>query len=127
MLTKSTVNVIVVSICVSLAFSETRAELGFLCNKMHVCSEIPAKLVYDPLVLFDLVVFVTMSRLQKYRCIIFTKKVGTGKNLLIMCKELESRHFSGPNIDYIDKIMIPETKKQRRKSSERGSVEPAED
>ena len=29
-----------------------------------------------------------------------------------MCKELESRHFSGPNIDYIDKIIIPGTKKQ---------------
>ena len=63
MLTKSTVNVIVVSICVLLAFSETGVELGFLCNKMHVCSEMPAKLVDDPLVLFDLVVFVTMSRL----------------------------------------------------------------
>ena len=64
MLTKSTVNVIVVSICVSLAFSETPVELGFQCNKMHVCSEMPAKLVDDPLVLFDLVDLVTMSRLQ---------------------------------------------------------------
>ena len=50
MLTIGTVNVIVVSICVSLAFSETWAELGFLCNKMQVCAQqkMPAKLVDDP-------------------------------------------------------------------------------
>ena len=29
-----------------------------------------------------------------------------------MCKEFESRHFSGPNIHYTDEIPIPETKKQ---------------
>jgi len=61
MLTISTVNVIVVSIYVSLAFSETWAELGFLCNKTHVYAEMPAKSVDDPLVLFELVVFVTIS------------------------------------------------------------------
>ena len=65
MLTLSTVNVILVSICVLLAFSEIWAELRFLCNKMHVRAEMPEKLVDDPLVLFELVVFVTMSRLQK--------------------------------------------------------------
>ena len=65
MLTISTVTFIVVSICVSLAFSETWAELEFLYNKIHVYAEMPAKLVDDPLVLFELVVFVTMSRLQK--------------------------------------------------------------
>ena len=32
---------------------------------MHVCAEMPTKLVDDQLVLFELVVFVTMSRLQK--------------------------------------------------------------
>ena len=65
MLTISAVNVIVVSICISLAFSETWAELRLLCNKIHVCAEMPMKLVDDHLVLFELVVFVTMSRLQK--------------------------------------------------------------
>ena len=65
MLTISALNVIVVSICVSLAFSETWAELGFLCNKMHLCAEMLAKLLDDPLVLFELVVFVTISLLQK--------------------------------------------------------------
>ena len=44
--------------------------------------------------------------------ILFTKKVGTAKNLVIMRKEFESRHFSGPNIDYIDEIPIPEPKRQ---------------
>ena len=40
-----------------------------------------------------------------------------------MYKEFESRHFSGPKIDYID-----ETKeRERRKSSERGSIELAEE
>ena len=29
-----------------------------------------------------------------------------------MRKEFESRHFSGPNIDYIDEIPIPEPKRQ---------------
>ena len=29
-----------------------------------------------------------------------------------MRKEFESRHFSGPNIDYIDEIPIPEQKRQ---------------
>ena len=29
-----------------------------------------------------------------------------------MHKEFESRHFSGPNIDYIDEIPIPEPKRQ---------------
>ena len=38
--------------------------MEFLCNKTHVCAEMPAKLVGDPLVLFELVIFV-MSRLQK--------------------------------------------------------------
>ena len=38
-----------------------------------------------------------------------------------MGKEFESTHFSGPNIDYIDEIPV------RRQSSERGSVEPAEE
>ena len=32
---------------------------------MHVRAKMPAILVDDPLVLFELVVFVTMSRLQK--------------------------------------------------------------
>ena len=31
---------------------------------------------------------------------------------MIMSKEFESRHFSGPNIDYIDEIPIPEPKRQ---------------
>ena len=39
--------------------------LGFLCNKMQVCAEMPAKLVDDLLVSFELVFFVTMTRLQK--------------------------------------------------------------
>ena len=46
--------------------------------------------------------------IAKDRCILFTKKVGTAKNLVIMRKELESRYFSGPNIDYIDEIPILE-------------------
>ena len=29
-----------------------------------------------------------------------------------MRKKFESRHFSGPNIDYIDEILIPEPKRQ---------------
>ena len=32
---------------------------------MHVCAEMPTKLVDDPLVLYELVICVTMSRLQK--------------------------------------------------------------
>ena len=32
---------------------------------MHLCAEMPPNLVDYPLVLFELVVFVTMSRLQK--------------------------------------------------------------
>ena len=50
--------------------------------------------------------------IAKDRCILFTKKVGTAKNLVIMRKEFESRHFSGPNIDYIDEIPIPEPERQ---------------
>ena len=50
--------------------------------------------------------------IAKDRCILFTKKVGIAKNLVIMRKEFESRHFSGPNIDYIDEIPIPEPKRQ---------------
>ena len=65
MLTISTVNVVVVSICRSIAFSETWAKLRFLCNKMHVCAEMPAKLVDVPLALFELVVITTMFRFQK--------------------------------------------------------------
>ena len=71
----------------------------------------PAKLVDDPLVLFELVVFVTMSRLQKID-LFFTKKVDTAKNLVIMRKEFESTHFSGPKIDYVDETPIPEPKRQ---------------
>ena len=29
-----------------------------------------------------------------------------------MRKEFESRHFSGPNVDYIDEIPMPELKRQ---------------
>ena len=105
MLTISTVNVIVVSIYVSLAFSEKWAELGFLSNRMYVCAEMPEKLVDDPLVLFDLVVSVTMSRLQRLMH-------SFPQNLVIMRKEFESREFSDPNIDYIDEIPIPEPKRQ---------------
>ena len=65
MLSISTVNVVVVSICRSIAFSETGAKLGFLCNKMHVCADMPAKLVHVPLVLFEMVVIITMFRFQK--------------------------------------------------------------
>ena len=50
--------------------------------------------------------------IAKDRYILFTKKVGTAKNILIMCKEFKSRHFSGPNIDYIGEIPTPEPKKQ---------------
>ena len=46
------------------------------------------------------------------RCILFTKKVGTAKDLVIMRKEFESRHFPGPNVDYIDEIPMPEPKRQ---------------
>ena len=51
--------------------------------------------------------------IAKDRYILFTKKVGTAKTLVIMLKEFESRHFSGPNIDYIDEIPIPEPKRQK--------------
>ena len=51
--------------------------------------------------------------IAKDRFIRFTKKVGTAKHFVIMCKEFESRHFSGPKIDYIDEIPIPEPKRQR--------------
>ena len=64
MVTKSTVDVIVVSICVSLAFSETQAEFGFLCNKMHACSEMPVKLADYPL----------MSQLQKIDTVFSPKR-----------------------------------------------------
>ena len=67
----------------------------------------PAKLVDDPLVLFELVAFVTMSQLQKIDTFF-----SPAKNLVIMLKEFEWRHFSGPNIDYIDEIPIPEPKRQ---------------
>ena len=50
--------------------------------------------------------------IAKDRCIRFTEKVGTAKNLVIMRKEFKARHFSGPNIDYIDEIPIPEPKRQ---------------
>ena len=50
--------------------------------------------------------------IAKDRCILFTKKVGIAKHLVIMRKEFESRHFSGPNIDYVDEIPIPEPKRQ---------------
>ena len=50
--------------------------------------------------------------IAKDRCILFTKKVGKAKHLVIMRKEFESRHFSGPNIDCIDEIPIPEPKRQ---------------
>ena len=87
--------VIVVSICVSLAFLETWAELGFLCNKMPF---------------FELVVFVTMSRLQKIDDLF--SPIDTAKNPVIMRKEFESRHFSGPYIDYIDETPIPAPRRQ---------------
>ena len=32
---------------------------------MHICAEMPAELVDDPLVLFELVVIITMSKLRK--------------------------------------------------------------
>ena len=41
------------------------------------------------------------AAIAKDRCILFTKKVGTAKNLVMMHKEFQSRHFSSPNIDYI--------------------------
>ena len=50
--------------------------------------------------------------IAKDRCILFTKKEGTAKNLVIMRKEFESRHFSGPNIEHIDEILVPEPKRQ---------------
>ena len=50
--------------------------------------------------------------IAKDRGIHFTKKVGRAKHLVIMRKEFKSRHFSGPNIDYIDEIPIPEPKRQ---------------
>ena len=50
--------------------------------------------------------------IAKDRCILFTKKVGTAKKLVIMRKEFQSRHFSSPNIDYIDEIPVPEPKRQ---------------
>ena len=50
--------------------------------------------------------------IAKDRCILFTKKFGTVKNLVIMHKEFESRHFSGPDIDYVDEIPISEPKRQ---------------
>ena len=46
--------------------------------------------------------------IAKDPCILFTKKVGTAKYIVIMRKKFESRHFPGPNIDYIDEILIPE-------------------
>ena len=65
--------------------------------------------------------------MAKDRCILFTKKVGTAKHLVIMRKKFESRHFSGPNIDYIDEIPIPEPKRQNDDKAHRGSVEQAEE
>ena len=62
--------------------------------------------------------------IAKDRCILFTKKVGTAKNLVIMRKEFQSRHFSSPNIDYIDEIPVPEPKRQND-DSKRESVKPA--
>ena len=54
--------------------------------------------------------------IAKDRCILFTKKVGTAKNLVIMRTEFEfefeSRLFSGPNSNYVDEIPIPEPKRQ---------------
>ena len=65
--------------------------------------------------------------MTKDRCILFTKKVGTAKHLVIMRKKFESRHFSGPNIDYIDEFPIPEPKRQNDDKAHRGSVEQAEE
>jgi len=50
--------------------------------------------------------------IAKDRCILFTKKVSTAKDLVIMRKEFESRHLSGPNVDYIDEIPMSEPKRQ---------------
>ena len=50
--------------------------------------------------------------IAKDRCILFSKKVGTAKDLVIMRKEFESRHFSGPNVNYIDENPMPEPKRQ---------------
>ena len=54
--------------------------------------------------------------IAKDRYILFTKKEGKAKNLVIMHKKFESRHFSSPNIDYIDEIPIPEPKGQNDKA-----------
>ena len=50
--------------------------------------------------------------IAKDRCILFTKKVGTAKDLVIMRKEFESRHFSDPNVDYIGEVPMPEPKRK---------------
>ena len=42
----------------------------------------------------------------------FHEKRRHSENLVTMHKEFESRHFSNPNIDYIDEIPIPEPKRQ---------------
>ena len=43
-----------------------------------------------------------------------------------MRKEFQWRHFSSPNIDYIDEIPVPEPKRQNH-DSKRESVKPAEE
>ena len=51
-----------------------------------------------------------MPRLQKID--VFFSPIDTAKNPVIMRKKFESRHFSGPNIDYIDETPIPEPRRQ---------------
>ena len=69
-----------------------------LCNKMHVCAEMPAKFSRRSIGAVRVGGFRNNVPIAKDRCILFAKKVGTARNLVTMGKKFESRHFSGPNI-----------------------------
>ena len=113
MLTIGTENVIVVSIYVSLEFrrheqSWDSCVTGCTCVHSRNAREISRRSIG----VVRAGGFRNNVSIAKDRCILFTKKLGTVKNLVIMRKEFESRHFSGPDIDYIDEIPISEPKRQ---------------
>ena len=94
MLTIGTENVIVVSICVSLEFrrheqSWDSGVTGCTCVHSRNAREISRRSIG----VVRAGGFRNNVSIAKDRCILFTKKLGTVKNLVIMRKEFESRHF----------------------------------